>query len=434
MPKSAKIPVVRFNLKSHNKKDDTTPVLIILVYRYNGNRILFSTGLKVAPKHWNIKKQRLKYAKSGGLHVRHNQLLNDLEEEAIRIFTDHDYGNISPKDFKNKLAAYLGKEELSEAERPPTLFEFIERFIDERLIKPNSKRGTWKIFRTVSNHLKKYAEEKELTLDYSDMTAEFKHDFESWLYQSPRKHSTNYASKVFEILRQFLNEATRRGYNNSIKYKEYFSIRKEKVQNISLSFEELRLLYDFDLSNDPRLERVRDLFLIGAYSGLRYSDFTRIQAEHIFIREGIKLIKLFTKKTDTEVIIPVSEELEMILRKYDYASPKAISNQKMNTYLKELCQTVGLTEKINMKRSKAGERIEEVVEKWRLVTTHTARRSFATNYYKLGIPASQLMLITGHATERQFMKYINMGKIDNAVNIARLTTMLKKNNHLRAVK
>ena len=99
----------------------------------------------------------------------------------------------------------------------------------------------------------------------------------------------------------------------------------------------------------------------------------------------------------------------------------------MNQYLKEMCQIIGFDEMVRVKKSIGGKRVDKFSPKWENVTTHTARRSFATNFFELGIPASQIMLITGHSTEKQFMDYININKKRNALNVAKTVAILMRN-------
>jgi len=309
-------------------------------------------------------------------------------------------------------------------------FEFMDQLIAEKQNKPNTNKNTWKIFDTVRNHLKVYEKENKLVIDYEVFNYEFRNKFEHWLYACPRQHSKNYVSKIFEILRQSLREATRRGHNKNITYttKEWI-IKKEKVQHVSLSFKELQILYDLDLSSNKRLERVRDSFLIGCYTGLRYSDFIRISPQNIIEEDGVGYLQITTNKTNTEVVIPLFSKLKYLLEKYDFYSPKPISNQKMNAYIKELCKLAGLNGLILLRKNIGGQRRDIIKEKYKFISTHTARRSFATNFYELGFTAYELMQITGHTTERKFMLYINIDKKRNARNIADKINRLQ-NTHL----
>ena len=113
-------------------------------------------------------------------------------------------------------------------------------------------------------------------------------------YQIPNSYhrlkSANYAAKVMAIGRQFMRAAEDEGLHKNTTYQsDKFKIKTSKVV---LSFEELEGLYSLDLSKDQRLKRVRDLFLIGAYTWLRFSDFTRISPEHIEIAGGETVLNI----------------------------------------------------------------------------------------------------------------------------------------------
>jgi integrase len=175
------------------------------------------------------------------------------------------------------------------------------------------------------------------------------------------------------------------------------------------------------------LERVRDLFLIGAYTGLRFSDFSRIHSNHIETVEGNTILNITTQKTGQYVSIPLMPIPLSLLRKYNFEAPK-ISNQKMNEYLKELGQLAGMTGKMLVTGSKGGKREDTTAEKWQKLTTHVCRRSFATNFYRDNVPINVLMKITGHATERQFMQYI---AIDGKMNALHFADLRKEETHLK---
>ena len=101
--------------------------------------------------------------------------------------------------------------------------------------------------------------------------------------------------------------------------------------------------------------------------------------------------------------------------KYPNNLPPTISNQKMNDYLKEIAKKVdSLKVPVEVEGIKGGLKTTEQKQKWELVTTHTARRSFATNVYKSGFPAISLMKITGHRTEKSFLLYIKVTPEENA--------------------
>ena len=114
------------------------------------------------------------------------------------------------------------------------------------------------------------------------------------------------------------------------------------------------------------------------------------------------------------VVIPIHSFVREIINKYGGELPPAISNQKMNQYLKEIVELAGIDTTNKIAITKGGITVTELFKKFELVTTHTARRSFATNAYLSDVPTISIMKITGHTTEISFMRYIRISQQDNA--------------------
>jgi len=434
MARKIKTPTPRFNLHAHDPNEKDKAVLILLILRYNGNLLRWSTREKARPRYWDKKRNRLKITVNNPADAYINTNLNDYANKAIEIYRRFD-GDISKEDFKEQLDIATGRKKAeTTAKGYLPLLEFIDHYIELRKNAANAKRGTWKVYAAAAGHIKQYIKERHgEELDYKDIDWNFRQDFEQWLYSAPREHATNHAAKIVSTLGLFLREAWERGYHtNDIYKRKGWNIKKERFAKQVLSFDELELLNRLDLSDNARLDKVRDLFLIGAFSGLGFSDFTRITPEHIVEEDGAQLIEIARKKTSTPVVIPLLPILREKLEKYDYHPPK-ISSQKFNEYIKEVCQLAGIDKEVIVKRSKGGKRIEERKPKYKMIASHTARRSFATNFFQLGLPAIELMKITGHATERQFMEYINIDKRANARSMAAKVAKLMGQTPLKKV-
>jgi len=138
-----------------------------------------------------------------------------------------------------------------------------------------------------------------------------------------------------------------------------------------------------------------------------------------------------TIKTAEPVVIPLKHTVIDIIKKYDNNFPASLSNQKMNDYLKEVCALLKcLHVKTSTSITRGGHTVIEQKKKYELVSTHTARRSFATNCYLSKVPSFVIMGITGHKTEKSFIKYIKITP-DEKANILEL--YLNKNELLKAV-
>ena len=202
------------------------------------------------------------------------------------------------------------------------------------------------------------------------------------------------------------------------KHKKFF-VTREDAENIYLTENELHKLYKCPMSSKV-MEEQRDLFIIGAWTGLRLSDYKNIKLDNIVEIDGDLFIKMITKKTKGLVIIPCNPVVVEILKKYKDKKnnvPDSVSDQYFNRLLKDACKLAELKE-----TGRLTTRPE--LELYKCVSSHSARRSFATNMYLQGFPTIDLMKITGHSSEKTFLKYIKMTKLDTA---KRLSAHIKKN-------
>ena len=320
-----------------------------------------------------------------------------------------------------------------------TLFSFIQSFIDKSKTKPNPKTGSpvsYKMrreYEVTFNYLKDYSAKSGKEFDFKDIDLSFYDGFIQYLQEAhpikrksskksnldqskkqkteDRKLAVNTIGKKIQTLKIFLNAAKDEGKNSYDSYKsKKFIAMSEEAETIYLNASELTSLYNVDFSKDPAKERVRDLFLVGCWTGCRFSDIAQITPESI--SEGFIHLKQY--KTGKKVIIPLHPVVTAILNKYKGRLPEAISNQKFNKALKAIAEEAGIKEMTHKAITKGGVKISTAYKKWQLVTTHTARRSFATNLYKSGFPTLSIMAITGHTTEKSFLKYIKVTPDEHA--------------------
>ncbi len=320
-----------------------------------------------------------------------------------------------------------------------SLFSFIQSFIDKAKTKPNPKTGrpvSYKMrreYEVTFNYLKAYSAKAGRIFDFKDIDINFYDGFVQYLQETqpiPRKGSkephpdqpgsqskvtkklaVNTIGKKIQTLKIFLNAAKDEGKNNFEAYRsKKFIAMTEEAETIYLNESELTAIYNVDFTKNLSLDRVKDLFLIGCWTGCRFSDIAQITPESI--SEG--LIHLKQYKTGKKVIIPLHPVVTAILNKYKGRLPEAISNQKFNKALKDIAEAAKINEMTHKAITKGGVRVSTAYKKYDLVTTHTARRSFATNLYKSGFPSLSIMAITGHTTETSFLKYIKVTPDEHA--------------------
>lgn len=221
-------------------------------------------------------------------------------------------------------------------------------------------------------------------------------------------------------------------------HSDYSLIEKGRVntQNIIyLTPEEVDLLKQQHMSK-PYLENARKWLLIGCEIGQRGGDLRKINKDNIKVRNGLKVIELVQRKTGNPVTIPVSPFLKQIIKE---GLPHKISMQKLSGYIKEVCKEVGIDTptKGSLTNPKTMRKVEGIYPKWRLVSTQTCRKTYATNNYGQ-LPTSLIKYITGHSTEKMLLVYIGKKPLDFAQQIADYQILqaqkAKKTSALKAVK
>ena len=213
-----------------------------------------------------------------------------------------------------------------------------------------------------------------------------------------------------ERLRAIVGKAAMSGYPVNGAFRE-ISVREEDAGAVYLTMQEITGIYRFTCLS-PRQQEIRDVFILGCLTGLRYSDYSRL-SENNFI-DNFRQIKVKTRKTGAVVQLPAHRFVREILEKYGYRLPPGRSIQYFNRAIKQICRKTGIDEKQLSERTRGTEVDRKTCPKWELVSSHTARRSFATNMFLMGAPPYRIMLITGHRSEKSFFKYIRITREENA--------------------
>lgn len=393
----------------HQKKTKSNSSMLMLRYTHKKRVVLFTTSRNIEDKYWDDKNQIVKRGYPSS--ERFNIIIRKIRKKVEDIVSDLQIAGEDPTvNYVKQI--YEGQATEKEVKIQYSFFEYAELYLG--MAKKHKNEGTIKTYRTTINKLKEYEKYARVKLDWNTIDMDFYYDFLEF-YTGIQGFLTNGFGRVIKIMKVILNDATERGYNTNLKYQnKNFRALREEVNNIYLSEAELKEIIDLDLRNNKTLEQVRDLFIVGCYTGLRFSDFTQIKKENII--DG-RFLKLKTIKTDEWVTIPLFDEVKAVMEKYKdqpNSLPKAFENQVMNKHLKDVGRLAKIKEDFLKVRSKGKERVEETFKKHELMTTHTARRSFATNLFKKGVPSRVIMKITGHRTEKAFSSYIKISEDENA--------------------
>ena len=426
-----------FNLRNHKLDKETS---IHLVIRWDGLRLVYPTDLKIKPKYWQNDKKRKNYqrAKRNSQFPQHpefNTRLDYIISEANNVFRKFQNDNQHQKPSKEQLKELLDKVfnlkyNLSEKQ----LIGFIEQFIinsktrtNPRTGKPISE-GTIKSYRNVCDRLIEFASVKKKRVDFDTITIDFYDDFKRFMIKE-KNYAVNTIGRYFNTLITIMNEATERGLNSNLLYKsKRFIVDKEETENIFLNDNELVEIYELDLSDFSKLDNARDLFLIGCYTGLRFSDYQELDLKKLTKENTLEVRQ---KKTQKRLTIPFYHPIVLAIKeKYNGKThnslPRPISNQKLNKYIKEVGSMVNsLSNKVDKNMTIGGVKVILQKPKYSFITTHTARRSFASNLVLKGKNIFDIMEATGHQSEKAFRNYVKIEARDKVQRILKLYDNVK---------
>lgn len=271
------------------------------------------------------------------------------------------------------------------------------------------------VYDAIIKHINAFSTEFDCDIYTNSVSAEFLDDFIVYLEDQGLKQNTivGYIRKVQTLVRR----AAQYNYAIDITYSE-INLECEPTNAVFLSMNEISRIYYYKfVGQDKRKakERIRDMFVLGCLTALRYSDYSTLTKENF---QGDYLVKR-TKKTNVDVKVPLHDYVKEIFAKYNGRIPNGLCIQYVNKYLKLIMKEIGLTDLVTYSYTQGGKLVTATREKWELISSHTARRSAATNMYLTGrMKTFEIMKLTGHRTEQNFFRYIRLTSDDTARSIS----------------
>jgi len=249
--------------------------------------------------------------------------------------------------------------------------------------------------------LKNFSRVQRIALEFDRIDFDFENRFKTYLI-SHVGITNNTVAKNIKILKTFLNFCTDRGHNKNLLFQKFDATEKDK-EVYALTLDELKKIYSHEFSEE-RLAKVRDTFCFSCFTGLRYSDVVGLKKENIQSHQ----IKFTTKKTQDDLIIPLNDFAQDILKKYKESEKPlpVISSQKTNQYLKEIGKLLQISDAVKQIRYRGTERIETYLPKYEVLTFHVARKTFITTSLVLGMNERIVKEFSGHRKEESFRRYV----------------------------
>ncbi|MDR1882040.1 MAG: site-specific integrase [Prevotella sp.] len=418
-----------------DRRKEKTSLRAFIYHR--GQEYRVSVGESVIMKYWSEAKGRCKLVREYKEAAFVNKRIDDLEKILSGIVTS--YGLVTPTerqvrdDFKQHMEQMnIDAGGVAHKMESQYLVNFARSFADEAIRHHRTRTG----YITTIHKLEEYEKHTRSRLRFIDIDMNFYNHFHRWMtegsYMKKDKeyyYSKNYIGGLFKNITVFMNEAHSRGLHNFTGYRDKkFRVESEQTDSIYLTLPELEKIFNLNFTEDmlvgngfdarPQnlkraifsLNEERDRFLIGCFTALRHSDYSRLESLHF----SDDIIAIWTQKKDKKVYIPMHHLLRKILLRRGNVLPEPISDQKHNDQIKVIGRLAGIDGEVLLTKTRGGARENIVGKKYEFITSHTARRSGATNMYLAGIDVKFIQDILGHAKVEQTIRYIKVSAEENA--------------------
>lgn len=397
-----------------------------LLFTHEGEPKVFqgTSKIEVSKEYWD--KQHNKRTKDPDLAEFQKSIkdkMHDLERYILKEFNSVSPSIVSKEWLKSAIDNFYNPQHETDT-LPKDLASYISTYVDYR--KSNVTESTKRKIRVVQEIVKRFQDYRKKIVYIKDFNLLIVKEFEDYCFLE--NYSQNTIARAVRYLKTICRHAKTLGLETHAQL-DAISVSYKKSDPIYLTPEEISHIEE--LTNLPEyLENVRDWFLISYNTAQRISDFLRFTEDmikmHTVAKGELKPFLEFTQeKTGNKMTIPLTTQVMNILKKRNGEFPRKISDQKYNTYLKELCEKADITDLVlgtkkveTSKGSKKYRNKEGLYPKFELVASHVGRYSFATNNYAKNIPTAVLRKMTGHSSEAMFLNYIGKSGKDSAIDMS----------------
>jgi len=368
-------------------------------YRYK--EVIFSTDVSLLESQWDKVKQKAK-GKTDKETIA-NQILTQIKNDFDEIVLTC---KVNGLDLYSELIKRLNPQPVAN-EKPQILpIAWMRGFLERK--KKDLSQNTIAGYKTMVSKLEDYQTKRNNVLHWDSFDYAFFDALPQFLIEY-HDLTNNSIKRTISNIKTLLNYAEKEGVSLNPYYKKVSTARfNTQTTDIALTKDELTALYNFDLSNNPRYEKTRDLFCFMCFTGLRVSDLKQFKPEHIKVNaDGGQYIDLTMEKTKHKIIVSLNAHALELLQKYDYTF-NVKSEQRLNDEIKVVAEMTGafdtLIEKVMMQGT---QKITQTLPKWQMIKNHTARRTFATILaVELGVPVYDISKLLGHGDVQTTQKYL----------------------------
>ena len=408
---------VSFSLsRPHSKRSSIRAKISV-----SGTSIFLYTGVSIETEHWDKKKCFVRPYVGKTTTTRVLRVLKELEISILDLIDQYKYGR--PKltfvELEEKLQELVesphnkyNKEKKQSVVTKESFNSFFDYFYNDcangiRLTPKWQKLKPTALYSYVNSKkmFEKFQKVKGYDIALSDFKQEHIDAFGDYMINDLEIAMNTHSKAMMEVM-QVLKYAVKLKKLPASRLSELeFDTRREETDSIYLKETEVLELLQIKDFDDPIHEVVRDVFVIGCFTGMRFSDYTTIDAAAIQENR----LSFIQQKTGGRVTLPIHPVVNTILNKYNYQLPEVPKNNVFNQILKQIgakmpSLQVSFTRQVTYKRE-----LQTIVKKkYEFLQTHTARRSFCSNEYLKGTDPLVIMAISGHKSHKSFMRYIKV--------------------------
>lgn len=393
-----------FRLK-HPKIDKETLIYFTASFKNEGKTFIYSTGEKIHPKDWDFKNKRPSNLAGRKKDAETRRIIDNQLSRYKEYFNE--LGNLF-KSINEELTIEKTKENFNIHFKNVTknsndFFKVYDLFLKQKREDNTDQANTASTidrYRYNKELLNSFSEHTKYKLKFKTINKDFYNKFIKYCVEI-KKHSANTLSRNIGLLKTFLFWSLRNKFTYHEDFKEFKNIKRFATDEVALTKEQIDELFNFDLTKNDRLGRVRDLFVFGAVTSLRFENFINVNKRDIY--DGF--INVIDVKDNSKVLsIPINLYSKTILEKYEYVLPE-ISNQNFNKYIKELFKLMKYDDVIKKTMKYGNEIVETESFFYERISSHTARRSFITIMKNNSVPDKIIMSYTGHKSLEVFNNY-----------------------------
>lgn len=408
---------VSFSLsRPHSKRSSIRAKISV-----SGTSIFLYTGVSIETEHWDKKKCFVRPYVGKTTTTRVLRILKELEISILDLIDQYKYGR--PKltfvELEEKLQELVesphnkyNKEKKQSVVTKESFNAFFDHFYNDcangiRLTPKRQRLKPTALYSYINSKkmFAKFQKEKGYDIALSDFKQEHIDAFGDYMINDLEIAMNTHSKAMMEVM-QVLKYAVKLKKLPASRLSELeFDTRREETDSIYLKETEVLELLQIKDFDDPIHEVVRDVFVIGCFTGMRFSDYTTIDAAAIQENR----LSFIQQKTGGRVTLPIHPVVNTILNKHNYQLPEVPKNNVFNQILKQIGSKmpslqVSFTRQVTYKRE-----LQSIVKKkYEFLQTHTARRSFCSNEYLKGTDPLVIMAISGHKSHKSFMRYIKV--------------------------